>query len=85
MKGFGSESFGELYADQYDARLHPAMESETRDSVEVLADLADGGRVLELAIGTGRGTGKSAENRHPGKYNRDAVSDMDLEGNITEE
>ena len=54
MKGFGIESFGELYADQYDARLKPAMEAETRDSVEVLAELAGGGRVLELAIGTGR-------------------------------
>jgi SAM-dependent methyltransferase len=54
VKGFGIESFGELYADQYDARLKPAMEAATWDSVEVLAELAGGGRVLELAIGTGR-------------------------------
>ena len=52
MKGFGPETFGELYADGYDARLN--MDQETRDSVEVLADLAGGGNVLELAIGTGR-------------------------------
>lgn len=54
MEGFGIESFGELYADQYDARLRPEMEAETRDSVAVLAELAGGGRALELAIGTGR-------------------------------
>ena len=30
------------------------MEQETRDSVAFLAELANGGRVLELAIGTGR-------------------------------
>jgi SAM-dependent methyltransferase len=30
------------------------MVAETRDSVEALAELAGGGRVLELAIGTGR-------------------------------
>jgi cyclopropane fatty-acyl-phospholipid synthase-like methyltransferase len=30
------------------------MATETRDSVETLAELAGGGKVLELAIGTGR-------------------------------
>jgi len=54
VKGFEIDSFGELYADLYDARLGPAMDAETRDSVEVLAELAGGGKVLELAIGTGR-------------------------------
>ena len=53
MKGFGPETFGQLYAHRYDAGLD-AMEAETRESVEVLADLARGGPVLELAIGTGR-------------------------------
>ncbi|MHC4956468.1 MAG: class I SAM-dependent DNA methyltransferase [Planctomycetota bacterium] len=54
MKGFGPESFGERYADEYDAQLKNSMDEQTRDSVEVLAELAAGGRVLELAIGTGR-------------------------------
>lgn len=54
MQGFGIESFGERYADRYDATLPPDMEAETRASVERLAALAGGGKVLELAIGTGR-------------------------------
>ena len=54
MKGFGPETFGELNAENYDSMLMPAMEAVTRDSVDVLADLARGGTVLELAIGTGR-------------------------------
>jgi SAM-dependent methyltransferase len=42
--------FGDRWADVYDERttLDPAP------AVEFLAGLADGGRVLELAIGTGR-------------------------------
>jgi SAM-dependent methyltransferase len=54
VKGFEPESFGRLYADEYDEELHPAMEQETQASVEVLAELANNGKVLELAIGTGR-------------------------------
>ncbi|MHC4451995.1 MAG: class I SAM-dependent DNA methyltransferase [Planctomycetota bacterium] len=54
MKGFGIDSFGELYADRYDEANKQSMEAATRDSVEFLADLAGGGTVLELAIGTGR-------------------------------
>ncbi len=54
MRGYGPETFGELYADQYDAELKGKMETTTEQSVEVLADLANGGTVLELAIGTGR-------------------------------
>ena len=54
MKGFGPESFGDLYADEYDAFLGSSMDAQTRQSVEVLADLARGGPVLEFAIGTGR-------------------------------
>lgn len=54
MKEFGIDSFGELYADGYDEGIKESMETATRDSVEFLADLAAGGPVLELAIGTGR-------------------------------
>ena len=41
MKGFGPETFGELYADDYDATDGVDMDAETRDSVEVLAGLAE--------------------------------------------
>ncbi len=54
MKGYGPETFGELNAERYDAGCEDAMAAETQDSVETLAALANGGRVLELAIGTGR-------------------------------
>jgi SAM-dependent methyltransferase len=54
VKGFGPETFGERNADRYDRLNDAAMAAETRDSVAALADLAGGGRVLELAIGTGR-------------------------------
>jgi SAM-dependent methyltransferase len=54
VKGFGIDSFGELYADRYDRELKQSMDADTRDSVELLAELARGGKVLELAIGTGR-------------------------------
>jgi SAM-dependent methyltransferase len=54
MKGYGTETFGELNAERYDAFCEAHMAAETRDSVETLAQLAGGGRVLELAIGTGR-------------------------------
>jgi len=51
MAGFDDPAFfGDHWADVYDERttLDPAP------AVEFLAGLADGGRVLELAIGTGR-------------------------------
>lgn len=51
MKGYGPETFGELNAADYDALHDPGT---TAQAVDVLADLAGGGRVLELAIGTGR-------------------------------
>ncbi len=54
MKGFGAETFGDLYAEDYDAELGTTMDADTRESVELLTDLAAGGTVLELAIGTGR-------------------------------
>lgn len=54
MKGYGIETFGALNAEIYDAQNEEQMAKETRDSVQLLFELADGGRVLELAIGTGR-------------------------------
>jgi len=54
MKGYGTMTFGELNAERYDATYEEAMAAETRHSVAALAELAGGGNVLELAIGTGR-------------------------------
>ncbi|MBI1187484.1 MAG: methyltransferase domain-containing protein [Alphaproteobacteria bacterium] len=51
MKGYGPATFGELNAEDYD-RLHDP--GTTDAAVAALAALANGGRVLELAIGTGR-------------------------------
>lgn len=52
MRDFGPETFGELNADDYDQLHDPGT---TEASVELLASLVPaGGRVLELAIGTGR-------------------------------
>ncbi len=54
MRGYGPETFGELHAESYDAGLSAAASAATAESVEFLAELAAGGTVLELAIGTGR-------------------------------
>ena len=54
MKEYGTRTFGELYAERYDVMYEDPMVTETHDSVETLAELAGGGKVLELAIGTGR-------------------------------
>lgn len=54
MKGFGPESFGEYNADGYDRSYGNPSDAETKKTVEVLANLAAGGTILELAIGTGR-------------------------------
>lgn len=51
MKEFGPDTFGKLHAETYDALHNPGT---TDDAVSLLADLAGGGRTLELAIGTGR-------------------------------
>lgn len=51
VKGYGAESFGERMAEVYDDWYGTRLAAEkTLESVEVLADLAAGGRVLELAI-----------------------------------
>ena len=54
MKGYRPETFGERLADVYDTWHGNPSESKLQATVEVLADLAAGGPVLELAIGTGR-------------------------------
>ena len=54
MKEYRTKTFGQLNAERYDAMYEDLMGAETRDSVETLAELARGGKVLELAIGTGR-------------------------------
>jgi SAM-dependent methyltransferase len=52
MEGYEASTYGERIADVYDSwygeRLDP------RQAVELLSDLARGGRALELGIGTGR-------------------------------
>lgn len=55
MEGYRADTYGDRWADIYDAwvgTLHPDL--PTQAAVDRLADLASGGRVLELAIGTGR-------------------------------
>jgi SAM-dependent methyltransferase len=54
VKEYGTKTFGDINAERYDAMYEDMMATETRDSVETLAELAGGGKVLELAIGTGR-------------------------------
>ena len=51
LKRFDPSTFGELYAEDYDLLHDPGT---TDEAVELLAELGAGGRVLELAIGTGR-------------------------------
>jgi SAM-dependent methyltransferase len=54
VKGYGPETFGEWMAEGYDTWYGNPSEAQTLESVALLRDLAAGGRVLELAIGTGR-------------------------------
>jgi SAM-dependent methyltransferase len=51
MEEFGPETYGERVADVYDDWYKPV---DTMAEVALLTELADGGRVLELGIGTGR-------------------------------
>lgn len=51
MEGFTASTFGELNADDYDELHDPETTEET---VALIMELAEGGRMLELAIGTGR-------------------------------
>jgi SAM-dependent methyltransferase len=54
LKEYGRTTYGELNAWRYDDLYGELMEKETRDAVQTLAELAADGKVLELAIGTGR-------------------------------
>jgi SAM-dependent methyltransferase len=61
MKGYSAATYGESIADAYDELTADeqtiygqSWAEETRDSVRTLTALANGGRVLELGIGTGR-------------------------------
>jgi SAM-dependent methyltransferase len=51
MGEFGPETYGERIADVYDEWYTPV---DTETEVALLAELAGGGRALELGIGTGR-------------------------------
>jgi SAM-dependent methyltransferase len=52
MEGYGPATYGDRIADVYDAFFEDTLDTDR--AVEALADLAGGGPVLELAIGTGR-------------------------------
>lgn len=55
MEGYRPETYGDRWADVYDAWVGTFRGGlATQPAVDCLADLAAGGRVLELAIGTGR-------------------------------
>ena len=53
MKGYGTKTFGQLNAERYEMIYEDLMLEETLDSVETLAELAGGGKVLELANRSG--------------------------------
>jgi SAM-dependent methyltransferase len=52
MEGYGPATYGDRIADVYDSFYEETL--DTLGAVDTLAELAAGGRVLELAIGTGR-------------------------------
>jgi SAM-dependent methyltransferase len=52
MEGYGPSTYGDRIADAYDELYRDALDTDR--AVEALAQLADSGPVLELAIGTGR-------------------------------
>ena len=52
MRGYHSSSYGDAFADVYDDWYRDLGDLDT--IVGFLADLAGGGRVLELGVGTGR-------------------------------
>lgn len=51
VERFGPSTFGELNAADYDERHDPGT---TEESVDFIAEIAGPGKILELAIGTGR-------------------------------
>ncbi len=52
MEGYDASTYGERFADVYDEWYGDV--SDAAATVSVLAELADGGAVLELGVGTGR-------------------------------
>jgi SAM-dependent methyltransferase len=54
MERYGPSTYGDRWADIYDEWTDERIGASTQATVDGLADLAAGGRVLELAIGTGR-------------------------------
>ena len=50
--GGGASSYGARLAEDYDSIYGDVFDTE--GAVDFLADLAPGGRVLELGVGTGR-------------------------------
>jgi cyclopropane fatty-acyl-phospholipid synthase-like methyltransferase len=55
MKGYGAATYGDRWADVYDTWVRARLDAAgTQAMVDLLAELAAGGRVLELGIGTGR-------------------------------
>ena len=55
MQGYGPQTFGERMAEVYDDWYGTRIaDRSTQAAADLLARLAAGGRVLELAIGTGR-------------------------------
>src|SRR5919108_2752049 len=51
---YGPSTYGQRFADVYDAWVAPRVAQATEQAVAFLAELAGGGPVLELGIGTGR-------------------------------
>jgi SAM-dependent methyltransferase len=53
VEPYGPSTYGDHHADVYDESL-PMSEADTAAAVDALAELALGGPVLELGVGTGR-------------------------------
>ena len=54
VPGYGPATFGDRWAEAYDAWTELRLPGEAEPTVEFLASVAGDGPVLELAIGTGR-------------------------------
>jgi SAM-dependent methyltransferase len=54
VESCAASTYGDRNAAFYDAWVAPAVDANTEPSVDFLADIAAGGRALELGIGTGR-------------------------------
>jgi hypothetical protein len=50
MQDYGPETYGDRIASEYDALYESELDTDA--AVDALARLAEGGQVLELAIGT---------------------------------